>query len=130
MNAWSLIMILTCQDQQETSIMNIHLELAIKTIDWTYFLHHWRLKAEGSAIERKFGNDYGDVTLKASVFSASADLGLDEDDNFNAMGKAALLRYGEVQAGPVSVNNGITFDTGIKAGKDGVGAYFGELVLL
>jgi hypothetical protein len=75
MNTWSLIMILTCQDQQETSIMNIHLELAIKTID---FLHHEtiiRLKAEGSAIEQKFGNDYGDVTLKASVFSASADLG-------------------------------------------------------
>lgn len=60
--------------------------------------------------------------------SASADLGLDDDDNFNEMGNAALVRY-EVQAGPVSVNTGITFDTGIKASKDGVGAYFGGIGL-
>ena len=79
-------------------------------------------------LRNKLGEtEKGIFAESGSLGSASLTTGI-EDQNFKLMGKVTAIKV-ENEFGPVVITRGITFDTGVTLGKDGVGAYFGGVGL-
>jgi hypothetical protein len=80
-------------------------------------------KVGTSAVERNGFLKVDEGSYDISVLSGSLSGRVDNDD-IHAMAKAALAKV-EVNLGPLSVNSGVTFDTGVKANQEGLGVYLG-----
>ncbi len=105
-------------------------ENQVKILSNSFAVGKDRLKIGGSFLEHNFKGQLGDhprgtvdIGHEAQLGNVGLHVGLDDDKSgISLMGKATLIKS-EAQLGALSVNGGVSFDTGIKSSKDGVGIY-------